>query len=169
VSVPATVVVGQVMTAAWWNLEVRDQFNGLKPAGVQRSTAVSSTISTTETAVNTVTFTVDHTSREYRVIWSGNVSFASDIATNADLRFRWATGASVTNTSTQIGGIRVPQSTALGQPGMPAIHHHEIFTPGVTGQITVGAFLVRVNGTGNMQAFGSANAPRVFAVIPTGP
>lgn len=118
----------------------------------QRTTQ-SGTFTTTETVVQSVTFSAVSTTR-YKI--TAVQSFESTVAGDSiAVRLRWASGSSVTSAGAQIHSVITPGNTAnLGF--VVTLVGTVVF--GVSGNVTVGVTGVRNTGaTGIYKSFGSAN------------
>ncbi|WP_409074061.1 hypothetical protein [Micromonospora chalcea] len=116
----------------------------------KRATATGS-ITTTETVIQSVTFTAVAGVR-YKV--TATQSTQSTVAgDNPQIRLRWAAGASVTASGTElISKLAVAAVVSKGEP----VDLVDTFVPNVNGQVTVGVTLVRNAGTGNVSSFGDS-------------
>ncbi|MFD6771064.1 hypothetical protein ACFWC6_33140 [Micromonospora chalcea] len=115
-------------------------------------TSASGTITTTETIVQSVSFTAV-AGVKYKVTAEQSVQSSAN-GESAVVRLRWASGGTVTNSGTQIDSKIAPCNTAT--LGFLATLRGT-FTPNVNGTVTVGVGIVRNTGTGNITSFGSSN------------
>lgn len=123
-------------------------------------TTSSSTITTTETVVQFVSFTSASTTARYKItaLQSTQSSVADD---TIQVRLRWASGGTVTTAGTQIASV-LPNADKAGRGNSVTIT--KTFVPGVAGTVTVGVTVVRSGGTGNIISFGSAQMVNTILV-----
>lgn len=114
-------------------------------------TTTSAAVTTVETVIQSLTFNVT-AGVEYKV--TANSAAQCDVAAGSGyLQLRHGDGTSVLITDTSLDGKLIPAPVAnLGIPFVLL----GFFTPGTSGQWTVGVTMVRNNGTGNWTSFGSA-------------
>lgn len=115
-------------------------------------TTSSATVTTTETVIQSCTFTSASTTARYRVtaIQSVQSTVLDDVI---QVRLRWANSGSVTTAGTQIFSVFPNADRAAKGAIVPLV---KSFVPGVTGTVTVGVTIVRSIGTGNISSFASA-------------
>lgn len=121
-------------------------------------TSSSGTFTTSETVVQSLTWTAVSTVR-YKItaVQSLQSSVAND---NASIRLRYASGASVTSGGAQLRVIF---------PNLDVANKGQYETlvatvTGLSGQHTVGVTAVRSTGTGTLQSFGSAGAENYILI-----
>ena len=115
-------------------------------------TTASAGITTTETVIQSVTFTaVSGAGYIVDALQHVQSTVANDTAM---MRLRWAAGASVTSAGTLLLTI-LPNCDVAGK-GQPW-SMRKLLVPNVTGQVTVGVTLVRDGGTGTISSSGQAN------------
>jgi hypothetical protein len=115
-------------------------------------TSNSSAITTTETVVDSVTFTAV-AGRRCRVHWMSSIQ-GNTSANNIEIRLRYAAGASVSSSGTLIGGtIHTTVATNASHP----IHLCRTISGIAAGQTTIGALLIVTFGAGNTTSVASAN------------
>jgi hypothetical protein len=115
-------------------------------------TANSSAITTTETVVDSVTFTAV-AGRRYRVTWMTSVQ-GSAASNNIELRLRYAAGASVTSSGTLIGGAF--HTTSASGLNIPVCLSRTV-TGIAAGQTTIGALMIVTLGAGSATSVAGAN------------
>lgn len=110
----------------------------------------SGTITTTETVVQSVTFTATPGAR-YKItaVQSVQSSVAADLI---QVQVRWSSGATLSISGAQLASLLVNQDVAGKGIIVPLV----ITVAGLSGQVTVGVTVVRASGTGNVTSFGNA-------------
>ena len=117
-----------------------------------RRTSTVSSITTTETVVQSLTFTaVSGVRYKVTAIQSAQSTVAGD---NPQIRLRWASGASVTTAGTEIISV-LPVCAVVNKGEMVTVV--DTFVPNVNGQVTVGVTMVRAIGTGTISSNGAAS------------
>lgn len=116
-------------------------------------------ITTTETQVQAYTFDAVAGQRYKITAVQGVQQDAS--GGSARIKLRWASGTSVSTSSTLIGSIVGPCNTA----NVGSINtFHGTFVAPSTGQMTVGVFMMRNTGTGGVISFGNADQTNTILV-----
>ena len=138
-----------------------DRYNGSVwvPIGGQYIGEVSRTSSigtftTTETTLDTVTFTMPDPAARIKVTWVG--PYQSTVANDlVEIHLRWKAGASLDATGTSFASV-LPNCDVAGRGSVVSIVRT---ATGITaGQVTVGATALRNAGSGNVTMFGSAQS-----------
>jgi hypothetical protein len=164
---PATAVVGQVVTAGFWNTEVRDQFNGLRVAGSYSSgTQITIASPGTEQVVASVTATLE-SGRTYLIL--GSFTMESGTTPTAHLyRFRYKSGAWAVG-STDMTSSTVIQSKVMEYDGSGLVREHflGITATGFSGSTSIVMTILRQSGSGNAVLAGGTNSISM-QVIPIG-
>jgi hypothetical protein len=121
-----------------------------------RRTTASSSTTTTEIVIQSITWTANPGAR-YKI--TAAMSFQSSVASdNIRARIRYASGASVTTSGTELISV-YPNADVASKGNMTTFF--ETVT-GLTGQYTAGVTIVRDAGTGNVSSFGD---PKMVDVI----
>lgn len=120
--------------------------------GEDERTTSSAAVTTTETVIQSCTFTSASTTARYRVtaIQSVQSTVLDDVI---QVRLRWAAAGSVTTAGAQIFST-FPNADRAGKGVIVPLV--KSFVPAVAGQVTVGVTIVRSIGTGSISSFGSA-------------
>lgn len=148
------------------DVKIVNIFDGTSHAPVQQEyignttrTANSSAITSTETVVDSVTFTAV-AGRRYRVTWMTSVQ-GSASANNIELRLRYAAGASVSSAGTIIGGaFHTTNGSGLNVP----VCLSRTISGIAAGQTTVGALMIVTLGAGSATSVAAANYPTELCV-----
>lgn len=121
-------------------------------------TSIVGTFTTTETVVDTFTFTALSTLR-YDVFSVLNLqsTVANDIV---QVRFRWEAGGTLTTAGTEFHSIIF--NCDIVNRGNPAVLRRTITS--LSGQVTVGTTAVRNSGTGNISSFGAASQNNILVI-----
>lgn len=125
----------------------------LRPGYVGETVRTSTigSITTTETVLDSVTFTAV-TGQRYKVstVFFYQSTVANDLAIT---RFRWQAGGTLTTAGTEFH-VGVMNCDIVNRGGLCVMTRT---LTGVSGQITVGTTMVRSSGTGTLQSSGSAS------------
>lgn len=122
-----------------------------------RQTAVGS-ITTTETVIQSVTFTAVSTAR-YKItaVQSIQSTVAGDLI---QMRVRWSAGAILSTSGTELLSI-LPNADIAGKgQGQPLT----VTVTNLSGQVTVGVTAVRNSGTGTISSFGDSRMTNTILV-----
>jgi hypothetical protein len=120
----------------------------------------SPTFTTTETVVDSVTFTGVAQDR-YLMLWAGH--FQSSVANDlCQIRFRWQSGGSLTTSGTQF--LSVTPNCDIANRAM-AIGLMRSVVPGVAGTVSMGVTAVRNTGSGTIAMNGSSTQNAILTVV----
>jgi len=118
----------------------------------------AATFTTTETVIDTLTFTADST---FRYLVTSVPSYQSSVANDlVQLRLRWQAGGTLTTGGTEFHSVLL--NCAVAGRGEQAFLTRDI--TGLSGQVTVGLTGVRNAGTGTITMFGAASQNNVLIV-----
>lgn len=122
--------------------------------------ASSPTMTTTETVIDSVSFTAVAAHR-YLMLWTGNYqsSVANDLV---QIRFRWQSGASLTTSGTQFLSI-TPNCDVAGRGSSASMMRSVV--PAVTGTLSMGVTAQRNSGSGTISMNGSSTQNATLTVI----
>lgn len=122
--------------------------------------ASSPTMTTTETVIDSVSFTAVAAHR-YLMLWTGH--FQSSIAGDlCQIRFRWEAGGSLTTGGTQFLSV-TPNCDIAGKAAVTSLMCSVV--PAVTGTLSMGVTAVRNTGTGTISMNGSSTQNAVLTVV----
>lgn len=126
--------------------------------GTTVRTISAPTFTTTETVIDTLTFTAESTIR-YLVF--SVLNYQSSVANDlVQIRYRWQAGGTLTTGGTQFHSVLT--NCDIVNRGAPATLIRDI--TGLSGQVTVGTTAVRSSGTGTITMFGSATQNNILIV-----